>query len=323
MMARNPYYSGPIASTVLSTTGDMGSDGGFLHKFVNGGGADSALSSLFYNRKNDPDAQRADLYRAQTEAARAEMAQKQAEADAIARGRTASTDLGSAADEYVQREGGPQMLGQSASKIAPVLFGQARDAIAKGADPKAVTAQMRAFALASGDPNLMVSVNSALEAKYLGENESPTIGRQDLIREDKQEFEGGQNDADRALKKYGFNLESGDRRYNTDTDARVQMRGQDVSAGTTRRGQDMTDNRARANADKAHKDDLGTETVQVTTVDKGSTGAPAKHKLFGVFGQDVPAVAPRAPSKTVKTVKRPVGPKKLVYDPKTGGLVAK
>jgi hypothetical protein len=315
-MARNPYYSGRIGTGTQSAIGQTFRPfADSLHEFAAGDDSSNLFKSIFYKRENDPDAQLADYRRAQTDAERQKI-------DAANRGVEAGQTFNSTLGELTDRVGGPQQVGANASKMLPVVLGHLQTGVANGMDPKEAAAAAKIWAASTGDAGVIAAVQSGIEGKYLGENESPTIARQDAIRDDNQAFEANKQEADLRLKKYGFDIESADRRYNTNVDASTARRGQDVSAGTARRGQDIgsTDQRRGQDmTDARARDTAYGATTTVTTKDPGSKGrSPALWGLFGDKGEPS-----RAPSTTKVTTRAPATPKRMVYDPRTGGLVAK
>jgi hypothetical protein len=335
-MPRVPLYSGPIASAVMPqsfTPRDTGI-------FAQGGQAVSGIEGqllrrLFFGKQVTP----------QQELARKYGAEADAEAYKLEQAKTADTarsGLANVFDELNYRTGrdgraGPTSpvtnivdevpyTGPAAVPVTPAeeasrmraAGGRAlTGALAQGADAKQTTPLMQAFALSMGDDNEIVRTNAALEGKYLGDTQAPSLEAQVAKIEDAQKQEMEIEDGKRRMQKYGFDTASADRRYDTDVDAGTARRGQDISSGNTRRGQDMTDARSR-------KD---TEGYQTVVEDYPATrGTPGKGKFLGIFGEEKKAT-PGTPKRKVVTkvpikggAPAPAGKKKLKYNPATGQL---
>lgn len=349
-MPRIPLYSGPIASAVMPQSfapRDTGflAQGGRHGADLLGGVEGQMLRRLFLGPQANPQAELARKYGAEADAETYKLEQAKG-AD------QARSGLANVFDELNYRTGrdggaGPTSpvtniveevpyAGPAATPTTPqeeasrmrAAGGRAlTGALAAGADAKETTPLMQAFALSMGDDNEIVRTNSALEAKYLGDNQAPSLQAQVAKIEDEQKQEMDIEDGKRRMQKYGFDTASADRRYDTDVDAGTARRGQDVSASTSRannassqatsrRGQDMTDKRQR--------ELLGTNTVTEVQEYPATKGTPGKSKFLGVFGDEKPAVAAAPKRKVTTTSKRPVGApaakKKLKYNPATGQL---
>lgn len=324
-MPRSPFFSGPIASAVMPQSPVMrqtGLDPRTAERIGNSIGG--VFERYFYDEDKDPEAQRAKLLAAQR-------ANQEEELAASGRANNARTSLSGDLAEYGYRGGAsaptspalgttpydiaetipsdaPAAAPGSSKPVTAVAGSALQRALASGGDSKELTPIMRAFMLSAGDDEGIVRTNAALEAKYLGNNQSPSLARQDTVREDEQAQDMAKHDGDLRMRKYGFDTASADRRYDTDTDAGTQRRGQDITAGTQRRGQDMTDDRTRDIADKRIA--AAADTVQtVTTVDRPATkGTPAKSKFLGMFGNETPATPGRPKTRTT-TIKKSSGAK--------------
>lgn len=201
----------------------------------------------------------------------------------------------------------PMTPDEEQAKLRTLGSAAAGTALGAGGNVKQISPVLQAFLMTNGDDAGIVRANAALEGKYLGEDQSPSLQRQDAIREDKQQHDTNKNDADLRMKKYGFDLESGDRRYNTNVDAGTARRGQDASAGTARRSQDLE------HGDRVRGQDMGDARAreaggytQTTTTTK-DPGQPASNPNFvqRMFGAEQKAA--RNPSTTKTTVRRPTG----------------
>lgn len=223
-----PRYNGPISSSAVAY--GPGAKPSLLDTLANGRGDffGSALGRLFYDPEQDPRAQQAGLYKAQRDKEEYETGRMRTDDEAT---RNFSRD-----SAIVSGFRTPQTPVAETEKAINYALNQA---LATG-DPKQITPLLKAFALSMGPAgdNLMVRANS-MDGAYLKAGESPSLERQDFVREDEQQADAETEQGKRAMEKYGFDTASSDRRYNTDVDAGVQRRGQDVSAGTARRGQDI------------------------------------------------------------------------------------
>lgn len=304
-MPRVPYYGGNITSaamtnpvapakSLLQTVGETG-----VGMVLGSGFAD-----LFKDPATDPKVQQARYFATQADAEqqKIEAARKAGEAQ-----QTLGRDAG-----IVRAFRQPDT---PLDKTAEAIAGAAQRALAAGADAKQVMAQVNTFALSlPGDAadQLGVRIQAILGGNYIKENESPSLARQDFVREDAQAATSKIEDGKLAMQKYGFDTKAATDRIDIATDAKTAVRGQDVSAGTARRGQDLTNQRAieaqRRVADLAAQP---TETVKTTTLDKGDKGSQpgALARAFGA--QPKPA---RAPSKTEKTVTRRTAPNRVRFD---------
>lgn len=336
-MPRSPFYSGPISNRVASAYGPSYSVGDVIASGVTDAvaGKGGLISRLFGPDPNDPDAAQAAYYRAKTDEVQASIddakdkTRRRQEGDAsVSNFADAGLDLSNGGSRAAM--GGLTSEGATpqeppAGALMKAVYDEYISAAGRGDkdSQERLSPILQALATRTGDPNAIITMNSGMGFKgnYIkGENgvEAATAGQQQSQVQKVMDQEMGIARMGDATDRYKVGVESGDRRFNTTTDASVQMRGQNLSSANTRRGQDMTDSRARK--DKAI--DMGTETVQTVTVDKGQ--APKKPGLLGrIMGEQ--AVEGRAPSKTTKTVKRPIGAakQKFVYDPKSGGLIEK
>ncbi len=297
-MPRNPYYSGPIASASVAHGPAPGPS--FLETaFRDGGkGLKSAIAQAFYNPEADPDFQRARHYGAQADAEQYKLERTQGADEALA-------GLGPTMSEYRERT----LPSTSVDAVANVAAGAIMRAVSEGVKPEDATAVMRAFALSlPGDmaDDVGVRVNSLLAGQYLGENQSPSLARQDFVREDEQTQQTHGWEMEDETKRRGQDIESGDRRYSSDTSAAASRYSADASAGASRYGHDLDYRASRENNtedhDRTDRREQGSETVQTVTVDKGDKGEKPGMiaRLFGA--EETPA---RLPSKTTRTVKRP------------------
>lgn len=316
-MPRVPLYSGQIASAVMPHSFTPRETGLFSQQRGGSVGAEtgSLLRRIFMGPEADPQRELARKYGAE-----ADLEEKKLADAKIAD--TARTGLSSVFDELLYREGlsangrptEPIQLTEEVPYEPPPQTGPAPDrsalmaraagshltrALGAGADPAQTTPLMRAFALATGGDDAVTRVNSALDAKYLGDNQSPSLAAQREKIEDAQRQELEKQEMIELTKKYGFDTASADRRYDIEVDAATARRGQDVSASTsrantattaatTRRGQDMVDARAR----EAAGFETVTEEYPATKPTKG------KSKFLGIFGDEEPA-RPGTPKRKV------------------------
>lgn len=261
------------------------------------GGKDSALSkgiaAAFYNPKSDPDVQRARLYGAQADKEAYDLERAQA---------------GAAAVPEMQKQGGIAMAFQRSplpgAKVDPegtanALIGAYQGALANNADPKIAASMLQSFMLQL-PPDIAdqvgVRVNSMINGNYIKSNESPSLARQDFVRDDEQAADQAKQDSVNAETRYGNDLDYKASIYGTDVRASTDRRGQDVSARVQTRGQDVTDRRERDSWDKPP-----TVETTVTTLDKGDPGKPASRGFFGIGAR--PETPARLPAKTVTTTK--------------------
>lgn len=329
-MPRVPYFNGSLTSRV-STPGytPPPSYDGVVDSV---GDAVSGMAERYFGKKREAARQAAEQELTRQRAAAAAVdEQKVAEAQAAddARSQMSSTldevnyragrgsptdpNLGTAPVQITEPAPSngpaatPMTADQEAEKLRGLATGAAQTALGAGGDVKKISPLLQSFLLTNGDDAGIVRANAALEGKYLGEDQSPSLQRQDQIREDKQQHDTEKNDADLRMKKYGFDVESRDRRYNTDVDAGTARRGQDLSAGTARRGQDIEHgDRARGQdmADARARDANGYTQTTTTTKDPGEKPSNPNfvQRMFGA--QAAPG---RAPSTTKTTVRRPNG----------------
>lgn len=274
-----PYYRGGISSGAVAH--GPAPQASLLQTLASGAGSGGdALGSLigraFYDPEKDPRAQQAAYYKAQAEGE----AFKNERATA---GAQAAADFGrdsSIIRSFRQLDTPPEMTQRAISDALT-------RAIAGGADPKQTAAMLRAFGMSLGGDagdEMSVRINSVLDGKYLNANESPSLARQDFVREDEQKADAEIEAGKRNMEKYGFDTASSDRRYNTDVDAGTQRRGQDVSAGTARRGQNLdfeSDRRSRitdtfTSVYNNERDLGGGNGKAVTRIERGADGAVSK-----------------------------------------------
>lgn len=200
----------------------------------------------------------------------------------------------------------PMTPEQDTDKLRQLAVDATRRGLGAGGDVKQLSPILQSFLMSNGDDAGIVRANAALEGKYLGEDQSPSLARQDTIREDKQQHDTETEDAKLRMQKYGFDTASADRRYNTNVDAGTQRRGQDLSAGTARRGQDVEHGdrvRGQDLADGRARDAAGYTSTTTTTKD---AGAPAQNPGFVARMFGAQAAPGRAPSTTKTTVRKPL-----------------
>jgi len=299
-MPRLPYYAGPIASS--SVVHVPTPQPGFLQSMLRGGGGGlkSAIASAFYNPETDPDAQRARHYGAQADAEEYKLQRQQGADEALA---TAGDHLG----EYSER------IIPGTTPAAAVQAAAARtitDAAAAGVDPKQSSFILRAFAL-SLPPQMAdalgVRANSLLDGKYLGANESPSLARQDFVREDEQQHEGTEWEirAETDLREAG--IESGDRRYATDVGAATDRYDADLDYRASR--ENNREDNFTSGFNNAYNRSFdaaaggGEQTVETVTVDKGEP-ARRPNAIQRAFGAR--ETEGRPPSKTTTKTTTPV-----------------
>lgn len=258
-MPRVPYYSGSIGSAVLpqSPVPQQPDYEGLANDVSR-----SIASAFGYMR--DAKAQK-ELSR-QRAAAAAVDEQKVAEARA---GQDARSRLASTLDELSYRSGGPPNNAQAGTSTPPIAESypyeadpQAlaaaeaaaptrlrqlavkayRDAAGAGGDKdtiKTLLPILQAFNLEHGDDGAIVQTNAALDGKYLGKEESPSLGRQDFIREDEQAHDMAKKQDELRMQKYGFDLEHTDRRYSTDVSAATSRANNAATVGESARAHDI------------------------------------------------------------------------------------
>lgn len=306
-MPRNPYFSGSVASDnmVRGPAPQPGVMQGVISPVLQAivGAQGSAQDRQTEQQRREVLAQQARLYGAQAdqEAYKGQQAQR---ADSAIQG------LGSTIGEYGQRTQGMELDPTQQRTLGDIMVSAFEGAVSGGADPKVAMQMVTPMIAASGNDELMVRLNAAA-GKYLGANESPSLARQDFVREDIQAFDAGQADQERALKKYGLDQESGDRRYDTDTDAGVAIRGQNVTASTSRANNRDDNTTARYN--NAYTTTYNGR-VQMRGQDVGAQGADATSVTRGPDGKVVSTqTVTRRPAPAA-----PAAPRRMKYNPATG-----
>ena len=300
-MPRLPYYAGPIASAAVTHVPPP--QPGFLQSMLRdrGAGLKSAIASAFYNPETDPDAQRARHYGAQADAEEYKLQRQQGADEALA---TAGDRFAEYGERVIPGVTPLEAIQAAAAKTIT-------EAAAAGVDPKQSSFILRAFAL-SLPPQMAdalgVRANSLLDGKYLGANGSPSLARQDFVREDEQQHEGTEWEirAETDLQKEG--IASGDRRYATDVGAATDRYDADLDYRASREN-NREDNYTSSfnNAYNRSFDEAtgagGTQTVTTVTKDEGEK-ARNPNPIARAFGaQPTPG---RPPSTTRTTVTTPL-----------------
>lgn len=319
-MPRVPFYSGSIASAVLpqSPVREL-PDYDRLTRDV----SNSIGEAFGFARQNKA---AKDLARQRAAAAAVdEQKVEQAKAAAGARSKLAST-----LDELAYRSGGPPPAGstfvntatppiaesypvtgqdpaavEAAAEAQPARLRQLvmqayRDAAGSGGNAmenggaSALLPIVQSFFAGQGDDANIVRANAALDGKYLAEDASPSLQRQDTIREDKQSHDMDKQQNDLRMKKYGFDVESRDRRYNTDVDASTSRANNASSVGEQARAHNLEhDDRRRGDYEKNYIDMLKfyTPERQATMKTEVGPGGKKSAKVVTEKGRRQPAKA--------------------------------
>jgi hypothetical protein len=229
-MPRNPYFSGSVASDNFAR--GPAPQQGFMQGVVSPV-MQAILGAQGSAQDRKTDAQRAEVLAQQARLYGAQADQEVYTGQRAQQGDAAIGTLGSTIGEYGERVQGMDLDATQQRTLGDIMVSAFEGAVGGGADPKVAMQMIMPMVASSGNDELVVRLNAAA-GKYLGANESPSLARQDFVREDVQAFDADQAEQKRALEKYGLGLESGDRRYNTDVDAGVAIRGQNVTASTSR-----------------------------------------------------------------------------------------
>jgi hypothetical protein len=238
-MPQVPYYRGSVASGgVVHAPPPQAS---LLQALASGGGDafGSLIGRAFYNPENDPRAQQAAYYKAQTEAERAKTQR-------TAAGDRATADFGR--DSAIVR--GFRQPETPVDMTQEAIAGAYQRAIAAGADPKQITPLLKAFALSLGgdaSDQMGVRVNSIMDGDYLGKGESPSLARQEALIDDEQRQELEVQKGDLALKKYGFDTQASTSRANNAADNATSRANNSSTVGASMRGQDLDFESGRRN----------------------------------------------------------------------------
>lgn len=319
-MPRNPYFSGSVASD--NFVRGPAPQPSFMQGVVSPV-LQAVMGARGTAQERQADAQRAEVLAQQARLYGAQADQEAYKGQRAQQGDAALQGLGSTIGEYGQRTQGMTLDPTQQRTLGDILVSAFEGAVSGGADPETARAMIMPMLASTGNDELMVRLNAAA-GKYLGANESPSLARQDAVREDVQAFDAGQADQERALKKYGFDLESGDRRYNTDVDAGVARRGQDVSAATSRQNNRDDNTTSRYNnaysttyqgAVAMRGQDVGAQGSTTTATQYGPDGKPtgSVKKVTAPPPARPAAARPAAPAPAA-----PAAPRRLKYNPATG-----
>lgn len=227
-MPRNPTYSGSLASQVLPYS-PTPQPSLISQIAARKGSLVSSLKDMFYNPEGDPEFQRARLYAAQ--AAEAERTRLKQEGVA-----TAVSDAGSQLQQIMTD--GRILPGADPNVVRAGVLSHLTPVAAAGGTEADISPLLKLFGLARGDDQFTTQMNSNMEGKYLGDNQSPSLAAQVAKREDEQSQATSLATMEDATKRYGMGLESGDRRYASDNSRAASEYGSRQSAGASMYGSD-------------------------------------------------------------------------------------
>lgn len=314
-----PSGGGSTSAMAGGQKGLFGADGGGAMGAVAGMLGGSGLRSVFFGAPEDPRAAQARAAAANYEA---EAAKARGEAERAAAGAAATSKLGGAFDELryrTTRAPGEAAPEGEAGRMRAAGAAALQQALAGGADEKQARALMSAFALGLGDDNEIVRTNAALDDKYLGKGESPSLAAQSALIEDEQRQELEKQDMIEKTRRYGFDKDYEASVYNTNVDASTQRRGQDISAGTSRANN--ADDNARALEEQRRRARFEELRDQLYPVQTSTSTRDAEGKTE-TKTQTTRRVPPRASARGAPAAPARGAPQKtrLKYNPATGQL---